>query len=185
MRLVYLSKIDYDDVTYTSVIAVLMSVVEPSLAVMLACVPLLRPLVGTQSRRAASSRWAGKSEGISNWISNGWSKSKTLTSSARTRKSILRLASSEGELGISQASMGGTRSMRVSRYESDVDGTELRYVLSPAENVSHHAHVEALPSTGSTLSVAAITMLHQSVDMSGAKSGIVVKQEWNVESEPR
>ncbi|KAF3769520.1 hypothetical protein M406DRAFT_222497, partial [Cryphonectria parasitica EP155] len=46
IRLVYLSKIDYNDVTYTSVTAVLMTAVEPSLAVMLACIPLLRPLLG-------------------------------------------------------------------------------------------------------------------------------------------
>ncbi|PSR80899.1 hypothetical protein BD289DRAFT_340681, partial [Coniella lustricola] len=46
VRLVYLAKIDYNDVTYTSVVAVLMTAVEPSLAVMLACIPLLRPLLG-------------------------------------------------------------------------------------------------------------------------------------------
>lgn len=62
---------------------------------------------------------------------------------------------------------------------------ELRYVLSPAEDVSHHAHVEAMPSRRSTLSMADMTMLQQTVEVGGIKSGIVVKQEWNVESEPR
>lgn len=180
----YLSKINYDDVTYTSVTAVLMSAVEPSLAVVLACVPLLRPLLGpTPSRRAASSH---KSEGfISSWIPSGWSKSKTLASTGKTRRSIIRLASSEAELGMSRASLRASRSTRVSRYDSDIDGVELRYVLSPAEDVSHHAHVEAMPSRSSILSVADMTMLQQTVEMGGVKSGIVVKQEWNVEIEPR
>lgn len=82
--------------------------------------------------------------------------------------------------------------MRAStRYDSDVDGLELRYVLSPAEDVSHHAHVEALsPHQGSrsrhsTLSIVDMTMLQEQQTVDCIESGIVVKQEWHVESEPR
>lgn len=84
--------------------------------------------------------------------------------------------------------------MRASRYDSDADGLELRYVLSPAEDVSHHVHVEALPKKPSedSLSTTNLTMLQQTVGLDvamsrtiGLGSGIMVRQEWNVESEPR
>lgn len=73
-----------------------------------------------------------------------------------------------------------------------MDGVELQYVLSPGENVSHHARVEAmLPRRHSSLTSSDDIILQQIVDVKGANagmggggSGIVVKQEWNVESEP-
>lgn len=42
---------DYLDITYSGIPFILMSVVEPSLAVSLACVPLLRPLVSRGNSR--------------------------------------------------------------------------------------------------------------------------------------
>lgn len=44
-RLVFLLEVDYSDLTYNSVKAFIFTTLEPSLAVTLACVPLLRPLL--------------------------------------------------------------------------------------------------------------------------------------------
>lgn len=46
IRLVFLTRMESLDITYSGVPFFLMSIVEPSLAVTLACVPLLRPLLG-------------------------------------------------------------------------------------------------------------------------------------------
>ncbi|PSR83338.1 hypothetical protein BD289DRAFT_453866 [Coniella lustricola] len=51
VRLAFLTTMDYLDITYSGVPFILMSVVEPSLAVTLACVPLLRPLLGQRTTR--------------------------------------------------------------------------------------------------------------------------------------
>lgn len=58
IRLIFLTTMDYLDVTYSGIPFILMSVVEPSLAVSLACVPLLRPLVsgGTSKYSATNTR---------------------------------------------------------------------------------------------------------------------------------
>lgn len=44
IRLAFLTSMDTLDITYTGIPFILMSLVEPSLAVTLACIPLLRPL---------------------------------------------------------------------------------------------------------------------------------------------
>ncbi|KAF3771304.1 hypothetical protein M406DRAFT_231203, partial [Cryphonectria parasitica EP155] len=54
VRLAFLTTMDYEDITYSGVPFILMSVVEPSLAVTLACVPLLRPLLGKGTSRYSS-----------------------------------------------------------------------------------------------------------------------------------
>lgn len=51
IRLIFLTTMDYLDITYSGIPFILMTVVEPSLAVSLACVPLLRPLVSRGSSR--------------------------------------------------------------------------------------------------------------------------------------
>lgn len=175
-----------------------MTAVEPSLAVILACVPLLRPLLGQGNRRfSTASQRASSSGGFSKWMSSGWSRNKTLSSSRNKRNTlpaswspgILRLGSTEVELGIS-AMRPATLSTSRSRYDSDE--MELRYVLSPAEGVSHHAHVEALPKRDSA-SVKNEAIRQQIQDVEAGKPGalasgglaIVVKQEWNVEIEPK
>lgn len=69
---------------------------------------------------------------------------------------------------------------------------ELRYVLSPGEGVWHHAHVEVLPQRDST-SVKNEAIRQQIQDVEAGKLGaaancglaIVVRQEWNVEIEPK
>lgn len=46
MRLVSLTKIDYSDITYNITDALIFGALEPSVGVTLACLPLLRPLLG-------------------------------------------------------------------------------------------------------------------------------------------
>lgn len=211
IRLVYLARIDYDDVTYTSVTAVLMTAVEPSLAVMLACIPLLRPLLGPAARRlSAAPQRSGKSgEAFTTWLSTGWSRSRgrgeTLTSSRKRGVSrmaalpgsgssgMMRLGSTEEGLGLD--AMGAVvRSVVPSgaRGYDDSDEMELRYVLCPGEGVSHHAHVEALPQRGSISDSVEDEAIRQQIEEAAGGAGkagpvcgfaIVVKQEWNVESE--
>jgi hypothetical protein len=55
MRVSYLSTMDFADITYSLPRANIFSGLEPSLAVCLACIPLLRPLFGMRSRRDAAS----------------------------------------------------------------------------------------------------------------------------------
>lgn len=50
-RLVTLISVDFDDLTYTCVEALIFSAVEPSLAIVLATVPMLRPLLGRSSSK--------------------------------------------------------------------------------------------------------------------------------------
>lgn len=173
-----------------------MTAVEPSLAVILACVPLLRPLIGQGNRRFSTApRREDSSGGFSKWMSSGWSRNKTLSSSRNKRSTLpaswspgmRRLGSTEVELGIS-----GMRPATLSTSRYDSDEMELRYVLSPAEGVSHHAHVEALPKRDSA-SVKNEAIWQQLQDVEAGKPGalangglaIVVKQEWNVEIEPK
>lgn len=192
----YLSKIDYNDVTYTSATAVLMTAVEPSLAVILACIPLLRPWIGQGSRRFSTApEKAPDSAGFSKWVSSGWSKSKT-PSASRKRSTLpagwspgmLRLGSSEIDFGV----ISSVRSAVLSNSRYDSDDMELRYVLNPGEGVSHHARVEVLPQRDS-ISVKNEAIRQQLQDVEAGKPGasasggfaIVVKQEWNVEIEPK
>lgn len=184
IRLVFLSEVDYDDVTFTSVPAVLMSAVEPSLAVLLACIPLLRPLVA-QDRRLGGRTKSGKISRLTTWMSSQWSRSKTLDLSKKGGSlrpagaaGLVRLGSSEVPLS---AGGSGMRSaiLNHSRCDSD-DGMELRYVLNPGEGVSHHACVEALPprSRGSLVG-------EHGIEAASGGLAIMIQREWNVEIEPK
>lgn len=194
--MIFLSRIDYNDVTFTSVPAVLLSAVEPSLAVLLACVPLLRPLISRDKRFGSRSK-TGKSVGLSTWTSSGWSRHKTYNMS-RARGSLrptnsggpglVRLGSSEIQL---HDRLRGLRSviLKPSRYDSD-DATDLQYVLNPGEGVSHHAHVSALTDRSRVSLEEDEEMRLQIMDIEAGRGNtcvlaIVVKQEWTVEVEPK
>lgn len=189
--------------TYTSVTAVLMTAVEPSLAVMLACIPLLRPLIGPAPKRFSTvpGQRSGKSAGfgLSTWMSSGWSRSpgkaftkrgSRITLAGSGAPGMMRLGSTEGKLDLSvmrSAHLSG------SRYDES-DDMELRYVLHPGEGVSHHAHVEALPQRKSISDSVEDEAIRQKIEEVAGGTGkpgplcgfaIVVKQEWNVESEPK
>lgn len=63
IRIKELSSIDYSDITYNVPMSLIFSALEPSLAVTLACVPLLRPLV---SRITGSITGSGLRSGQTN-----------------------------------------------------------------------------------------------------------------------
>lgn len=191
LRLVFLSRIDYNDVTYTSTPAVLMSAVEPCLAVLLACIPLLRPLIA-RDRRGGSTMRSGKSSRLTTWMSTQWSRNRHLDVSKKRRSlapdgspGLLRQGSSEVRLS-AWGSVMSAAVLNYSRYDSD-DGMELRYVLNPGEGVSHHVHVEALPprSRESLEEDGAIQPQVDDPDAASRGLAIVVKQEWNVQVEPK
>lgn len=60
LRLVALSSIDYSDITFNVPESLIFSGLEPCLAVTLACVPVLQPLVRFRSSRATSNVSSGK-----------------------------------------------------------------------------------------------------------------------------
>lgn len=194
--MIFLSKIDYNDVTYTSVPAVLLSAVEPSLAVLLACIPLLRPLISRDKQFGSRCR-SGKSVELSTLMSSGWSWSKTHIAS-RKRSSLrpghigapglMRLGSSEVQFSARPSELRPAI-LNHARYDSD-DATELRYVMNPGEGVSHHAHVEALTARSRVSLEEDEEMRQQVVDIEAGRGNtcvfaILVKQEWAVEVESK
>lgn len=110
VRLVFLARIVYDDVTATSVTAVLMSAVEPSLAVILACIPLMRPLVKGR-RRAGRSTLCGSdptSAELRTWRSGTRTKRDPCTFPKRSilasgrGHALKRLGSSLGDIELTE-----------------------------------------------------------------------------------
>lgn len=79
---------DYEDITYSGVPFILMSVVEPSLAVTLSCVPLLRPLLGKKNSRYSAT---GTREDIASQSARGFYATET---SARRSTRLKRARSS-------------------------------------------------------------------------------------------
>ncbi|ETS80695.1 hypothetical protein PFICI_08224 [Pestalotiopsis fici W106-1] len=67
LRLITLVTVDFDDLTYTCVEALIYSAVEPSLAIVLATIPMLRPLLGrskysaNRDGKSATARFSFKS----------------------------------------------------------------------------------------------------------------------------
>lgn len=201
VRLVYLAKIDYNDVTYTSVAAVLMTAIEPSLAVMLACIPLLRPLLGHTRRSDPVVHSAKKSVGFSTWMSSTWSRSKTFNSSKKKSTTTVLGGGGDGSrssgsrmvrLESTEAPSANQSRAAMIRYDSD-DAMELRYILSPAEGVSHHARVEVVPAAVRERAGGDEVVQQQVQHIEGTAHSpqrgsiggiaILVKQEWNVEHE--
>lgn len=178
-----------------------MTAIEPSLAVMLACIPLLRPLLGHTRRPEPAVHSAKKSVGFSTWMSSAWSRSKTFNSSKkRSTTTVLGGGGDESRSSVSRmVRLESTEALPVNqsraaitRYDSD-DAMELRYILSPPEGVSHHAHVEVVPAAvrdragGDDIVQQQVQHIEGTAHSQrrGSTGGIaiLVQQEWNVEHE--
>lgn len=59
LRISVLSTMDFEDITYTIPLANIFSGLEPSVAVCLACIPLLRPLLGPSKYTPEPSNYLG------------------------------------------------------------------------------------------------------------------------------
>jgi hypothetical protein len=65
-RQTLLPGLDFMDMTYTGVLATILSGLEPSVAIALACIPLMRPLFGRKdpSGKGSAYEYSNKSSGI-------------------------------------------------------------------------------------------------------------------------
>lgn len=61
-RQTLLPGLDFADMTYTGVLATILSGLEPAVAIALACIPLLRPLYKSRTTEISLSRYYGSSE---------------------------------------------------------------------------------------------------------------------------
>ncbi|CAN8096029.1 unnamed protein product [Discula destructiva] len=170
IRLVFLTSMDYLDVTYSGIPFMLMSVVEPSLAVTLACVPLLRPLLG---------------KGNSNYSPTG----------TRTYGASL---SFRGLNTIESANQTNRRTSRMTRGRSSCPSVpaemlQYQYEMGLYKDGMPIDLRELMPTTNEYHYQAQISTGHESDGSSRGKcsddmeispvSNIIVKQEWSVSNE--
>lgn len=171
---------DYLDVTYSGIPFMLMSLVEPSLAVTLACVPLLRPILGKGDSRysatgtrnygnyGASLSFRGINTHDSDNMNSSNNNSKSTHRTSRMTRGRSSCPSVPAEMLQYQYEMG------LSKEGVPIDIQE----LMPTTNEYHY---QAEVSTG-----------HESDGSSRGKSddleispvsNIIVKQEWSVSNQ--
>ncbi|KAL4745344.1 hypothetical protein BDW72DRAFT_211488 [Aspergillus terricola var. indicus] len=162
LRISVLSTMDFADITYTMPKANIFSGIEPCLAVILASVPMMRPLLG---RKGGSIGATGQTPVYSNSNSHSHSHSKSLTKPRGNRNSMI------GDDGFQP-------------LDDDTSQLWLR-PLGP----KHHVGVSVSQDTatgdgGSTGSLESLTETRGKMAKRGAGvgagTGITVKQEWNV-----
>lgn len=162
---------DYLDITYSGIPFMLMSVVEPSLAVTLACVPLLRPILGKGDSRytATGTRNYGGSASFRG-LDTRESENDGSRQASRMTRGRSSCPSVPAEMLQYQYEMG------LSKEGMPVDIQE----LMPTKNKYHY---QAEVSTG-----------HDSDESSRGKSddleispvsNIMVKQEWSVSNDTK
>lgn len=172
IRLIFLTTMDYLDVTYSGIPFILMSVVEPSLAVSLACVPLLRPLVSRGNSRYSAT---GTQERVVSLSIRGLNSSSTQQSNSNRRK--------RGR----SSCVSIPAPVLQYQYEMGLDKDGFPVDIQ-----------ELMPTTNDYRYQAEITTCHES-DESASRDGkdgsedceiaptdasnIVVKQEWSVSNE--
>lgn len=170
IRLAFLTSMDYLDITYTGIPFILMSLVEPSLAVTLACIPLLRPLFPKNNTRYSAT---GTRERVVSLSFRGLTTNSTIQSNRRKR-------------GRSSTSMPAPilqyqYEMGLSKEMMPVDIQE----LMPTTNEYHYqaeistGHESDEHSTGKGDSKRRDSMEISPTDT----SNIMVKQEWIVSNE--
>lgn len=174
IRLVFLTNMDYLDVTYSGIPFMLMSLVEPSLAVTLACVPLLRPILGKGDSRYSATGTRNYGASLSfRGINTRDSDSNNINNRSTHRASRMTRGRSScpsvpAEMLQYQYEMG------LSKEGVPIDIQE----LMPTTNEYHY---QAEVSTG-----------HESDGSSRGKSddleispvsNIIVKQEWSVSNQ--
>lgn len=160
---------DYLDVTYSGIPFMLMSLVEPSLAVTLACVPLLRPILGQGSSRYSETGTRNYGASLSfRGLNTRGSDSNSNQRASRMTRGRSSCPSVPAEMLQYQYEMG------LSKEGMPTDIQE----LMPTKNEYHY---QAEVSTG-----------HESDGSSRGKSddmeispvsNIVVKQEWSVSNQ--
>lgn len=165
IRLGFLAIVDYADITYSSLPFVLMSAVEPALAVTCACVPLMRPLLGLRAKKYRYS-----STGTRHQVGSKSFRNLTGTSSKGTgRRKHHRVASSI------------TMPAPVLQYEMGLANEGMEQELMP---VTAEYRYEAQVSAGHDSDEAnpgREKFDHLEKQMKNRDANIIVTQEWNVE----
>ncbi|KAJ4389297.1 hypothetical protein N0V93_006763 [Gnomoniopsis smithogilvyi] len=169
IRLVFLTSMDYLDITYSGIPFMLMTVVEPSLAVTLACVPLLRPILGKGDSRYSATGTRNYGASLSfRGLNTRDSENKSAQRASRMTRGRSSCPSVPAEMLQYQYEMG------LSKEGVPVDIQE----LMPTTNGYHY---QAQVSTG-----------HESDGSSRGKSdemeispvsNIMIKQEWSVSNQ--
>ncbi|KAL4733773.1 hypothetical protein BDV11DRAFT_199484 [Aspergillus similis] len=162
LRISVLSTMDFADITYTMPKANIFSGIEPCLAVILASVPLMRPLLG---RKGGSTGATGQTPVYSNSNSHSHSHSKSLSKPRANRNSRI------GDDGFQP-------------LDDDTSQLWLR-PLGPKHHVGVSVSQDTVTGDGeSTGSLESLTETRGKMAKRGAGisvgNGITVKQEWNV-----
>ncbi|ROV93613.1 hypothetical protein VMCG_08043 [Cytospora schulzeri] len=166
IRLGFLATVDYADITYSSLPFVLMSAVEPALAVTCACVPLMRPLLGIRGKKYRYSSTGTRQHVGSMSFRNltGTSASKTISkrknhrclSSVTMPAPVLQFEMGMAKEGIEQELMPVTAEYR---YEAQVSAGHDSDENNPAREKFDHLEKQ----------------------LKNRDANIIVTQEWNVE----
>lgn len=170
IRLAFLTGLDHLDITYTGTPFFLMSLVEPSLAVTLACIPLLRPLFPKTNTRYSAT---GTRERVASLSFRGLTTNSTIQSNRRKR-------------GRSSTSMPAP----ILQYQ---------YEMGLSKEIMPVDIQELMPTTADYHYQAEISTGHESDEHSAGKSSgkgrdsmeisprdtsnIMVRQEWIVSNE--
>ncbi|KAL4971923.1 hypothetical protein BDW66DRAFT_145209 [Aspergillus desertorum] len=166
LRISVLSTMDFADITYTMPKANIFSGIEPCLAVILASIPMMRPLLG---RKGGSTNATGQTPGYSNSNSHSHSHSKSLSKPRGNRNSGV------GDDGFQP-------------LDDDTSQLWLR-PLGPKHHVGVSVMRDTVAGDGDSIgSLESLTETRAKMAKGtagigigdGGRTGITVKQEWNV-----
>lgn len=162
---------DYLDLTYSGIPFILMSIVEPSLAVSLACVPLLRPLVVRANSRYSST---GTRENVISLSVRGLNSVSSQKSNSNRRKRGRSSCTS-----IPAPVLQYQYEMGLSKDGMPIDVQEFM-------QAANEYHYQAQITTGHDSDGSSSRGNGKSEDSATSPvdtSNIVVKQEWSVSNE--
>lgn len=164
---------DYLDITYTGIPFILMTLVEPSLAVTLACIPLLRPLFPKTNTRYSAT---GTRERVVSLSVRGLTTSNsTVQSNTRRKRGRSSTTSMPAPILQYQYEMG------LSKEFMPVDIQEL---MPTANEYSYQAQISTGHESDGNSSGKKEGKGRDSMEISPTDtSNILVKQEWIVSNE--
>lgn len=170
---------DYLDITYSGVPFFLMSVIEPSLAVTLACVPLLRPLLGKGTSKYSAT--GTRTYGAYGYGNDGGPMSfrgmNALDSGINDRHHRMsRMARSRSSCPSVPAEM------LQYQYEMGLDKEGMPVDVQELMPTKNEYHYQAQISTGHESDGSSRGKCSDDMEISPI-SNIVVKQEWSVSNE--
>lgn len=168
---------DYLDITYSGIEFIIMSVVEPSLAVSLACVPLLRPLVARGDSRYSET---GTRENRFSMSVRGLNNDNRVSSNSQVSDKSRRLMRGRSSCPSVPA--------HVLQYHYEIGKEGVELITTTGNEYQYQAEItgghesDGASSSGVTNAVGAEDALEI---RGGDGTNIVIKQEWIVLNEMR